>query len=603
MKKQTLVIALILTFAATVFAQKTIRRNVYFETNKSTVSTESQSYLRALTDSLKKYPSIRIELKGHTDADGSDNFNQSLSEKRVKNVKIALENNGISKEQITIAALGESLPITENTTFEGKQLNRRVEILITFFPPNSETAQTSSIKSYRNVLQLFADLGQPLQYFKINTGRDTTIKGKKGTILTIKKDAFKDVPTNAIVDFRLKEAYSFSDIIAENLTTHSGDKQLQTGGMYYADALFNNEPLTLKKDLEVIFPTRESQADGMQLFTGERDMKQNGRIDWKPIKKTPNPESESFSDIITVYSNEQGFDPYTINYNDGPMTFKEVFETDNVFPLFSKDVSKGKKELVVRKDLNKCGTAMALYVQSKPELQNEPLLSLHKIVFKDLYDYYEAQTFKDLQGKDGISWDSLIHVRLEFIKQGMVPEERWALRKDSLQRMAKKEKLEQKEYERLKRKLDYEIAQEKKAREVMNVRINFGDGNPVTGNSIFPMPKLGWTNIDRYYRQYNASDFIDIDTNVPSSTKDCNVFLILKTEKAAWFNEGRSISENCNFQQVPKDKEAFIVGMKVENGKSYLAIYPFKTEKGKVNLDFKALSSNEIKKQLEILNN
>ena len=87
-----------------------------------------------------------------------------------------------------------------------------------------------------------------------------------------------------IIPFKLKEAYSFSDIIAENLSTHSGDKLLQTGGMFYAEAVYNGQSVNLKKALNVSFASKESKLEGMQLFTGTRDPQRNGRMDWQPIK-------------------------------------------------------------------------------------------------------------------------------------------------------------------------------------------------------------------------------------------------------------------------------------------------------------------------------
>ncbi len=129
---------------------------------------------------------------------------------------------------------------------EGKKRNRRVEIAITFSPPNtSNTPAVAPPKKYQNMMQLYRDLSLNFQNFKINTAKDTIIRGEKGTVLFISKASFEGTPANATIDFRLKEAYSFSDIISENLSTQSGNKLLQTGGMIYVDAKYKGVDLNI----------------------------------------------------------------------------------------------------------------------------------------------------------------------------------------------------------------------------------------------------------------------------------------------------------------------------------------------------------------------
>ena len=94
---------------------------------------------------------------------------------------------------------------------------------------------------------------------KINTAKYTIIRGEKGTVLFISKASFEGAPANSIIDFRLKEAYSFSDIISENLSTQSGNKLLQTGGMIYVDAKYKGMDLTFKKEMNVSFSSKESR--------------------------------------------------------------------------------------------------------------------------------------------------------------------------------------------------------------------------------------------------------------------------------------------------------------------------------------------------------
>jgi hypothetical protein len=156
-------------------------------------------------------------------------------------------------------------------------------------------------------------------------------------VLFIPKDAFAGIPANAVVDFKLKEAYNLLDMVSENLNTQSNGKVLQTGGMFNAEARFNSKPLTLKKDLKVTFPTPESQLDGMQLFTGARNEQQNGRMNWTPINAT-NDRTASFTDEkeLIIYSQNGKFDPFLLMNGEGVLTFKEIIDTTRCLPLLTK---------------------------------------------------------------------------------------------------------------------------------------------------------------------------------------------------------------------------------------------------------------------------
>ena len=73
---------------------------------------------------------MKIEISGHTDNKGSDEYNQKLSENRAKSVVDYLVDKGISKEQLVFAGYGEAQPMSANDTDSGRQLNRRIEFKI-----------------------------------------------------------------------------------------------------------------------------------------------------------------------------------------------------------------------------------------------------------------------------------------------------------------------------------------------------------------------------------------------------------------------------------------------------------------------------------------
>lgn len=99
---------------------------VQFDTNKATIKAESYGELDTFVQFLKDVPSARGELQGHTDADGSDAYNLSLSQRRADAVKAYIVDKGIDGARISAKGYGESQPVADNKTAEGKKANRRV---------------------------------------------------------------------------------------------------------------------------------------------------------------------------------------------------------------------------------------------------------------------------------------------------------------------------------------------------------------------------------------------------------------------------------------------------------------------------------------------
>lgn len=103
--------------------------SVLFDVNKYDIREDANDVLMKLIDVLKKAKVEKFEIYGHTDSDDTDEYNQVLSENRANSVKDFLVKNGITAN-ITTKGFGEKKPIATNSTKEGKQLNRRVEIII-----------------------------------------------------------------------------------------------------------------------------------------------------------------------------------------------------------------------------------------------------------------------------------------------------------------------------------------------------------------------------------------------------------------------------------------------------------------------------------------
>ncbi|MBF6057236.1 MULTISPECIES: OmpA family protein [Thiomicrorhabdus] len=105
-------------------------KDVNFRKGSAQLDPEELNRLVPVLNTLKKHPNTRVHIEGHTDSDGSEAYNQQLSENRAKNVAMYLINNGISSSRIVTYGYGESRPIASNATAEGKRMNRRVTFLI-----------------------------------------------------------------------------------------------------------------------------------------------------------------------------------------------------------------------------------------------------------------------------------------------------------------------------------------------------------------------------------------------------------------------------------------------------------------------------------------
>ncbi len=104
--------------------------NIYFNFDKTTLKEASFPELDRLTDLMMQNPGIKIEILGHTDSKGSDDYNLTLSDGRAQSVMQYLLDKGISKERMNAKGLGETSSISSNDTEEGRAQNRRVEFTI-----------------------------------------------------------------------------------------------------------------------------------------------------------------------------------------------------------------------------------------------------------------------------------------------------------------------------------------------------------------------------------------------------------------------------------------------------------------------------------------
>ncbi|MEZ5540476.1 MAG: OmpA family protein [Pseudomonadota bacterium] len=105
--------------------------NVTFATDSSDISADFYSVLDAVALVINEYEKTYVDVTGHTDSTGSEDYNMQLSRARAGSVARYLESRKVLPQRITTTGMGESSPIATNDTAQGRALNRRVEILLT----------------------------------------------------------------------------------------------------------------------------------------------------------------------------------------------------------------------------------------------------------------------------------------------------------------------------------------------------------------------------------------------------------------------------------------------------------------------------------------
>ncbi len=103
---------------------------VLFAFDSAELSDAALKSLDFFAESMRKYPGTQVEVIGHTDAVGEEAYNQNLSERRAERVSNYIKQQNVASHRVSMTGKGETDPIATNDTEEGRQRNRRVELII-----------------------------------------------------------------------------------------------------------------------------------------------------------------------------------------------------------------------------------------------------------------------------------------------------------------------------------------------------------------------------------------------------------------------------------------------------------------------------------------
>jgi len=122
--------------------------DVLFDSGRYTLKPGAREKLAKISGIVLAYPGLNLQIEGHTDNVGGEDFNQQLSERRAASVRDFLVQQGVSAASITARGLGKAQPVASNESAEGRQQNRRVELVVT-----GEAIGTATVASTKNLTQ------------------------------------------------------------------------------------------------------------------------------------------------------------------------------------------------------------------------------------------------------------------------------------------------------------------------------------------------------------------------------------------------------------------------------------------------------------------
>jgi outer membrane protein OmpA-like peptidoglycan-associated protein len=124
----------------------TFDSGILFAVNSSTLTAEAKTSVQKLSKILMKYDDTNILIEGHTDATGGTDLNQQLSERRSASVANYAKTLGVAGSRFSTVGYGEEQPVADNSSTEGRKLNRRVEIAIFANDDLKEAAEKGELK-------------------------------------------------------------------------------------------------------------------------------------------------------------------------------------------------------------------------------------------------------------------------------------------------------------------------------------------------------------------------------------------------------------------------------------------------------------------------
>jgi outer membrane protein OmpA-like peptidoglycan-associated protein len=240
---------------------KIIVNGIKFDVNKATLKTESMGPINEIYKLMVDNPTVNFSVEGHTDSDGDDDSNLSLSKARGKSVMNKLIDMGISSNRLKSTGFGESKPIDNNSTPEGKANNRRVEFVkFSGSSNNSSNTSNNSSSTFDSIdKKMIGEKLESLADSPIHISNSSGIVNGKGTII-IYATSDGNLGKMQILDIDKEDNYKLTlKYVTYNYngSIHSQSNNLEVPGTYTCDLDKGNIEDVLRSDEDFWF----SKAD------------------------------------------------------------------------------------------------------------------------------------------------------------------------------------------------------------------------------------------------------------------------------------------------------------------------------------------------------
>lgn len=550
-----------------------------FETDKHLLTETAEDQLNDFICQLDLTTDYEIEIFGHTDNVGNLDYNEALAEKRSLSVRKHLMLAGVSERLIRSSSFGERRPDKPNTNENFRNLNRRVEVVLTVY-------------SFENVMELEQMLSREGENkFTVNPSEPSVIQGRQGVSMLIEPNSFVNAegkPVTEPVTITLTEALAFEDYIGHNLATLSGDRMLVSGGMFNISAQTSGgEEVNMAQGKTITTAVTAPQAErGMQLFTS------NSGSDW------------DLTDTKVTSGLELDMPPYPVlNYRSYQL------------PVYKRDLSK--------RPVNPEPRSRPRPPKAPDPLDYEPEISWYQLPFASIIkknaheryllvmeQYEKKQNLYERRYELYIEHNRDIPEKKRKYKKGLAQWNRQC-KEDSIALFSSSEYMDLKNKNLLlarhaaanhKKKVEeWKALRREKLGKLTAKMDSMGVTNEELVNTyMFAMNEMSWINIDRFYkmdptdlREVTLKDIDQSDEKVFVVFKDLNSMLpmIRKEKNPRYFERNR----------FPLKEKAALLAYKVVDGKTMVYYENLEPRRSKYTMEYKPYTFRELQQLLDDL--
>ena len=557
-------------------AKESHELTIHFETDQSKLTQVACIELDLFLEKIVLIGDYAFRVLGHTDSEGSLNYNESLSLARAEEVRAYLVAHQADPELITIDRFGERDPLASNFEPEGKAKNRRVQLVF-------ERYTFSDLDDLRSALA-----EGTVQHFTIDPTKPQIITGTAGIQLALQAYALVNangIPATGPVSIELTEAVELQAMLAHQLSTRSGSELLETGGMLNVvatDSLGNQLKLMGSLPMNVTLPSTDPQA-GMELFTS------NDGSDWSAARSpiiTAEVVTWSAPPFPLPPTSNYKLPHYRLDLKGRPMKPSEPMEP----------------RIPVAPRAESYSQSAPWWAFLMPEKANAQGQARYAAAMDRYYEELEDHALELVRYEERCSDfpDALERYDVRKAAWDQLKIEEYAAWHETKFLPARAE------YERLMAPKRAEHAQRmeewKQARDASMARYvvqadSIGSGSIEAVRAYtFATSNLGWINCDRFMEIPDTEKQFIIARD-DRKTKQADVFVVF-TSIRSMLGMQRDVWGNYRTQAIPKNEPATIFAYTIIDGRPHVCMRPI-DENGNVELEYTPSSFTEIGRMIK----